>query len=70
MHEVMGSQTLTSRSRFVLVMERANPTDPQNNLVVVTCAKNNDSQEAPRSCHRRGKATFEEVLDFDWYEYN
>jgi hypothetical protein len=70
MHEVMGSQTLTSRSRFVLVMERANPTDPQDNRVVVTCAKNNDSPEAPRSCHRRGKATFEEVLDFDWSEYD
>ena len=70
MHEVMGSQTLTSRSRFVLVMERANPTDPQDDRVVVTCAKNNDALEAPRSCHRRGRATFEPVNDFDWSEYD
>ena len=70
MHEVMGSQTLTSRSRFVLVMERANPADLDDDRVIVTCAKNNDSPHAPRSCHRRGKATFEPVSDFDWSEYD
>ena len=70
MHEVMGSQTLTSRSRFVLVMERANPSDPNDDRVVVTCSKNNDSPHAPRSCHRRGKVIFDPVEDFDWDQYD
>ena len=70
MHEVMGSQTLTSRSRFVLVMERANPRDPKDDRVIVTCAKNNDSLDAPRSCHRRGKVIFEEVSNYDWEQHD
>lgn len=68
MHEVNGSQVLTSRSRFVLAMERANPTDDSDDRVLVTCAKANDALEMPRSCHRRGKVIFDHVPDFDWEE--
>jgi hypothetical protein len=68
MHEVMGSQVLTSRSRFVLVMERADPSDSADNRVLVSCAKANDALDMPRSCHIRGKVLFESVPDYDWDE--
>jgi len=68
MHEVNGAQVLTSRSRFVLAMERANLSDDSDDRILVTCAKANDALQTPRSCHRRGKVIFQEVIDFDWEE--
>jgi hypothetical protein len=68
MHEVNGAQVLTSRSRFVLVMERADPADDSDDRILVTCAKANDALEMPKSCHRRGKVKFTPVDDYDWNE--
>jgi hypothetical protein len=68
MHEVYGSHVLTSRSRFVLIMERANMADETDDRVLTTCAKANDAQHMPKGCHNRGKVIFEPVEDFDWDE--
>lgn len=63
MHGVNGSQVLTSRSRFVLAMESIDTSDDTDERVLVTCAKANDAQTMPKSCHVRGKVTFTPVKD-------
>ena len=59
MHEFAGSQLLTARSRFVLTIERADPTNPEDDRIIATCAKANDALEMPRGCYKRGRVIFE-----------
>ena len=68
MHEVYGSHVLTSRSRFVLIVERADMANEADNRVITTCAKANDAEHMPKGCHIRGKVIFDPVDDFDWGE--
>jgi len=67
-HDILGSQVLVSRSRFVLITERADSTDLNDDRVLVTCAKASDALTQPRGCFRRGKITFTPVDDYDWDE--
>lgn len=67
-HDILGSQVLVSRSRFVLIAERADPTDLNDDRVLVTCAKASDALSQPRGCFKRGKMTFTPVPDYDWDE--
>jgi hypothetical protein len=66
MHEVYGSHVLTSRSRFVMIMERVDMSDETDDRILTTCAKANDAQHMPKGCHIRGKVIFSPDDDFDW----
>ena len=65
MHEFAGSQLLTARSRFVLTIERADPTNPEDDRIIATCAKANDALEMPRGCYRRGRVIFEPAEELE-----
>lgn len=54
-HDILGSQVLVARSRFVLLAERADPTDLNDDRVLVHCVKASDALSQPRGCFRRGR---------------
>lgn len=64
-----GSYVLVSVARSVTVMQPA-ADDPEDDRVVVTCAKNNDGELGPRTAWRRGAGMFERVQEFDWEAFD
>lgn len=64
LHELAGSYQIGSAARSAFVLEPSS-TDTENDVVVLTCCKNNDGMEgAPSAWHRRN-GLFEPCHDFD-----
>lgn len=66
--EVSGSHVLTSACRCAFIIEPASP-DPDDNRIILTCAKNNNGAMPPSTAWHRRNGLFEACPDFDWKEW-
>ena len=66
--ELSGSGMIGSVARSVFVLEPASP-DPDDDVVVWTCAKNNDGREGASSAWHRRNGLFVPAEDFDLEEF-
>jgi hypothetical protein len=66
--ELSGSLVIGSAARCVFIVEHASA-DPEDNRIVLTCAKNNNGPEGPPSAWHRRNGLFVPCDEFDFSEF-
>jgi hypothetical protein len=66
--ELSGSLVIGSAARSVFIVEHASA-DPEDDRIVLTCAKNNNGHEGPSSAWHRKNGLFAPCEDFDLEEF-
>ena len=70
MHCLAGSYVITSVPRAVFILIRANSDDETDDTVVLFNPKNNNGKKAPRVALELTQRGFEEIVDFDWSDFD
>ncbi len=66
MHEVLGSQGTVGKARTVFALQPNDPTDNQDDVVILDAGKCNDGRPNPASAWRRRNGEFLPVQGFDF----